>query len=75
MERLYKEEERPLSTHTISYVKEKSREAPPLCIISLGSVEEGVRRRAGLVGVSSALYLYGYGTFGVRIRVLLFGEF
>ena len=25
-------------THTISYVKEKSREAPPLCIISLGSV-------------------------------------
>ena len=28
----------PLTTHTISYVKEKSREAPPLCIISLGSV-------------------------------------
>ena len=25
-------------THTISYMKEKSREAPPLCIISLGSV-------------------------------------
>ena len=25
-------------THTISYVKEKSREAPPLCIISLGNV-------------------------------------
>src|SRR6185312_833698 len=24
--------------HTISYVKEKSREAPPLCILSLGSV-------------------------------------
>src|SRR6185437_11786893 len=28
----------PLTTHTISYVKEKSREAPPLCILSLGSV-------------------------------------
>ena len=28
----------PLTTHTISYVKEKSKEAPPLCIISLGSV-------------------------------------
>ena len=28
----------PLTTHTISYVKEKSREAPPLCIISLESV-------------------------------------
>ena len=27
-----------LSQDTISYVKEKSREAPPLCIISLGSV-------------------------------------
>ena len=28
----------PLTRHTISYVKEKSREAPPLCIISLGNV-------------------------------------
>ena len=28
----------PLTTHTISYVKEKSREAPRLCIISLESV-------------------------------------
>ena len=28
----------PLTRHTISYVKEKSREAPPLGIISLGSV-------------------------------------
>ena len=28
----------PLTRHTISYVKENSREAPPLCIISLGTV-------------------------------------
>ena len=28
----------PLTRHTISYVNEKSREASPLCIISLGSV-------------------------------------
>ena len=28
----------PLTWHTIPYVKEKSREAPPLCIISLGRV-------------------------------------
>ena len=28
----------PLTTHTILYVKEKSREAPPLCIISLRTV-------------------------------------
>ena len=34
-----------------------------------------MRRRDGLVGVSSALYLDGYGTFGVHIRVLLFNEF
>ena len=28
----------PFTTHTISYVKEKSREAPRLCIISLESM-------------------------------------
>ena len=36
---------------------------------------ERVRRRTGLVGVYSALYLDGYSRLGVYIRVLLFSDF
>ena len=38
-----------------------------------GKVEPG-KLHLGF-GISSALYLYGYNTFGVHIRVLLVGEF